>query len=136
MNKITFDGRLTKDAEVKFLPSGDAVLVFSVASDIGFGDKKQTNFFSCRKFGKGAEGLGNFLKKGQQVTIYGSLTLRQYGEGKTSPDVKVDEVSLQGGKSEGSQSGGRAEYNDVPKPPKREYGPAKKDADIDEDIPF
>jgi single-strand DNA-binding protein len=136
MNKITFDGRLTKDAEVKFLPSGDAMLVFSVASDIGFGEKKQTNFFNCSKFGKGAEGLGNFLKKGQQVTVYGSLTLRQYGEGKTSPDVKVDEVALQGGKADaGSQK--QSEYNDVPKPPKREYGPSRQEAsDIDDGIPF
>ena len=45
MNKITATGRIAADAEVRFTPSGDPVASFRIASDVGFGDKKTTNWF-------------------------------------------------------------------------------------------
>lgn len=122
MNKISFDGRLTKDAEQKFLPSGDAILSFSVASDVGFGEKKTTNFFNCAVFGKRAESLAPYLKKGLPVTVYGTLSLREFGEKRLSPDVRVDDISMHGSKQESSQ----------PEPPRRQ---PPKDEDMDS-IPF
>jgi single-strand DNA-binding protein len=101
MNKITFTGRVVADAELKFIPSGDAILNFRVASDVGFGDKKVTNWFGCQIWGKRGEALQQYLGKGQQVTIFGQLTLREWqnkdGAKVLSPDVRVDEVELQGG---------------------------------------
>lgn len=104
MNNITFDGRLAADAELRYTTSGDSVLSFRVASDIGFGDKKTTNWFQCQVWGKRGETLQQYLHKGQQVTVYGQLTLREWqdkeGAKKLSPDVRVNEISLQGGKRE------------------------------------
>ena len=104
MNNITFDGRLAADAELRYTAGGDAVLSFRVASDIGFGDKKTTNWFQCQVWGKRGETLQQYLQKGQQVTVYGQLTLREWhdkeGAKKLSPDVRVNEISLQGGKRE------------------------------------
>ncbi|WP_235089331.1 single-stranded DNA-binding protein [Chromobacterium sp. Beijing] len=78
MNSITFDGRLAADAELRYTPSGEPVLSFRVASDIGFGERKSTNWFSCQVWGKRGESLKNYLAKGQQVTVYGQLTLREW----------------------------------------------------------
>lgn len=142
MNSITFDGRLAADAELRYTPGGDPILSFRVASDIGFGEKKTTNWFSCQVWGKRGESLKDYLQKGQQVTVYGQLTLREWqdkeGAKKLSPDVRVSEISLQGGKREGGEG-----YNEVP-PPRRQEPPAspgrpnpvtKKD-DLDDDIPW
>jgi single-strand DNA-binding protein len=104
MNKITFTGRLAADAETRFTPGGDAIANFRVASDVGFGEKKTTNWFNCQIWGKRGEALAPHLTKGQQVTVFGTLTLREWtnkeGAKQTSPDVRVDEIELQGGKRE------------------------------------
>lgn len=105
-NKISFAGRLAADAEVKFLPNGDPLCSFRVASDVGYGDKKTTNWFSCQVWGKRGESLAPHLLKGAQVTVWGTLQLREWtdrdGAKKLSPDVRVDDVALQGGKQEAS----------------------------------
>ena len=151
MNSITFDGRLAADAELRYTPSGEPVLSFRVASDIGFGERKTTNWFTCQVWGKRGETLKNYLTKGQQVTVYGQLTLREWqdkeGQKRLSPDVRVNELSLQGGKREGGSSMSHDEEysygNSAPAPaaapaaPRRmEPKPAPKMDDMDDDIPF
>lgn len=140
MNSITFDGRVVADAELRYTPSGEPVLSVRVASDIGFGDKKTTNWFACQVWGKRGEALQQYLTKGQQVTVYGQLTLREWTDKENvkrlSPDVRVNEISLQGGKREDGEGAPPARSEPTP-PPKRQDPPAaqKKDAP-DEDIPF
>lgn len=129
MNKITATGRIAADAETRFTPSGDAICNFRVASDVGYGEKKATNWFNCQVWGKRGEALAPHLTKGQQVTIFGTLTLREWtdkdGAKRLSPDVRVDEIELQGGKREGQ----------APAPEKR-TAPAGGDDFQDQDIPF
>ena len=136
MNSITFDGRLAADAELRFTPSGEPVLSFRVASDIGYGDKKTTNWFQCQIWGKRGESLKQYLAKGQQVTVYGQLTLREWqdkeGIKRLSPDVRVTELTLQGCKQEGSGQGGSTSQ-----PPQRQTPPAQQQPEqIDDDVPF
>jgi single-strand DNA-binding protein len=138
MNNVTFDGRLAADAELRYTPSGEPVLSFRVASDIGFGEKKTTNWFVCALFGKRGESLKEYLQKGQQVTVYGQLTLREWedrdGNKKLSPDVRVNEISLQGGKREGGE-----QPSAPAAPPRRAPAPTKQqeyDDGLDGDIPF
>lgn len=133
-NKISFAGRLAANAELKHIPSGEALCSFRVASDVGYGDKKSTNWFTCQIWGKRGESLLAHLAKGQQVTVWGTLTLREWadkdGAKRLSPDVRVDEIALQGGKREG----------EAPAP-----APARKPAaapagsgfdDMSDDVPF
>lgn len=100
MNKITATGRLAADSELRFTPNGDPILNFRLASDVGYGEKKTTNWFACSVFGKRGEALSKHLLKGQQVTVFGTLTLREWndrdGAKKISPDIRIDEVELQG----------------------------------------
>ena len=108
MNKITATGRIAADAEVRFTPSGDPVASFRIASDVGFGDKKTTNWFSCQVWGKRGESLAPHLIKGTPVTVFGALTLREWndkeGQKRLSPDIRIDEIELQGGKKDSEPS--------------------------------
>ncbi|MDH0342082.1 single-stranded DNA-binding protein [Chromobacterium haemolyticum] len=150
MNSITFDGRLVADAELRYTPSGEPVLSFRVASDIGYGERKTTNWFSCQVWGKRGESLKDYLSKGQQVTVYGQLTLREWedrdGNKKLSPDVRVNELSLQGGKREGGGAADDGHGAPAPRqsgsstppaaPRRTEPQPASGAGFDDDDIPF
>lgn len=133
MNKLSFAGRLGSDAEVKFLPNGDPLCSFTVASDVGYGEKKSTNWFRCQIWGKRGEALAPHLTKGQQVTVFGTLQLREWttkeGVKQLSPDVRVDEIALQGGKREGDSQ--PAQQRSKPAASQQGGFPA-----ADEDIPF
>ena len=131
MNRITATGRIAADAEVRFTPSGDPVASFRIASDVGFGDKKTTNWFSCQVWGKRGESLAPHLIKGTPVTVFGALTLREWndkeGQKRLSPDIRIDEIELQGGKKDSEQS----------QPQRNAQGAPKASiGDMDDDIPF
>lgn len=148
MNSISFDGRVVADAELRYTPSGDPVLSFRVASDIGYGERKSTNWFQCQIWGKRAESIKDYLMKGQQVTVYGALMLREWedkeGIKRLSPDVRVNELSLQGGKREdGQQSQGngtndyaREKGREPATPRRQEPKPNPSYGDLEDDIVF
>ena len=102
MNVITVAGSLGRDAELKYLQNGDAVLNFSVADSAG--RDKPTIWWNCQLFGKRAESLSQYLKKGQSVTVSGSVSEREWtdkdGNTKKAMNVRVNEVALMGGRRE------------------------------------
>jgi single-strand DNA-binding protein len=123
MNKLIISGRLTRDAEVRFIPSGTPVMSFSVANNTGFGEKQKTHYFDCSMFGKRAEGkLKDYMLKGQQVVVEGEISLNQYqkkdGTGGASLNVFVNNVELMGGNQKG---GGQ---------------PSVSESKDDDDLPF
>jgi single-strand DNA-binding protein len=139
-NVFSFTGAVGRDAEVRYAPSGLAVLSFTVANNIGFGDKQQTLWIQVTLFGKRAEGqLQNYLKKGQQVFVSGELTQREYqakdGTTKTSLDLNANIIDLIGKKNEASQPHQNYKASGV-----REQAPVPNrdnfDAPYDDDIPF
>lgn len=68
-----------RDAEVRYLPSGQAILTVTAANNVGFGDKQKTNWLRATVWGKRAEGeLKNYLLKGQQIFISGELTTSEF----------------------------------------------------------
>jgi len=108
MNMYNFTGRLGRDSDTRFTPSGMAVCSFTVAVDYGFGEHKGTNWLRCSLFGKRADGaLPKYLVKGAQVAICGELRIREYddkdGARRTSVEVSVDKLDLIGGRSDGQQ---------------------------------
>jgi single-strand DNA-binding protein len=121
MNKIAATGRVVADAEVRFTPGGDAIANFRLASDVGFGEKKTTNWFNCQIWGKRGEALAPHLTKGQQLTVFGQLTLREWtnkeGVKAISPDIRIDEVELQGGKQGNAPVADRLSTPDNYSPP-------------------
>ena len=100
MNVICITGNLGKDAELKAMQDGTPVLKFSVADSQG--RDKPAIWWSADLFGKRAETLAQYLKKGQQVTVTGTLSEREY-EGKKYQTIRVNDVALQGGRPAGEQ---------------------------------
>lgn len=100
MNNITIAGQLGKDAEIRYMPNSDPVASFSVADSQG--KDKPTIWWRCSLFGKRAESLAPYLKKGQAVTVSGTVTEREYtdkdGAQKKAMEIRVQDVALQGGK--------------------------------------
>jgi len=129
MNVCTFPGRLTADAEVRFTAGGDPVASFTVANDVGYGEKKHALFVRCSLWGKRAEALAPHLLKGVPVTVSGEADLRTWeanGKSGTSLELRVSDLALQGGKRTEEKPQGFRE-------PKAEAPAADFD---DSDIPF
>jgi single-strand DNA-binding protein len=133
MNNLTVAGQLGRDAEIRFLPNGDPVANFSVADSQG--KDKDAIWWNCQLFGKRAESLGQYLTKGQSVTITGSVSQRKYtdknGVEKISTDVRVNDVALQGGKRDETPRQAAPQRQQASKPSNR--GGFE---DMNDDIPF
>jgi single-strand DNA-binding protein len=88
-------GNLGKDAELKSTQGGDQFCRFSVAVSTGRGDNKTTTWWDVTRWGKGADKLAGFLKKGAKVAVSGEISTREH-EGKTYLQIRADHVTLQG----------------------------------------
>lgn len=130
MNNLTIAGNVAREAEIKYLPNGDAVCNFSVADNQG--KDKPAIFWNCQLFGKRAESLSQYITKGQAVTVSGTLTEREWtdkdGNKRKQMDLRVNDVALQGGRKESSEPA-----------PQRRAQPQQQTnnfAGIDDDIDF
>lgn len=130
MNSIVLTGNLGKDAEARYLSDGTPVASFSVADNQG--REKPAIWWNCSLFGKRAERLAEYLLKGQQVTVVGTVTEREWtdrdGQKRKSMDVRVNDLALQGGR--------RDEPAERPAPAPRPVAAAQQAVDDDQDIPF
>lgn len=144
MNKITATGRLVADCETRYTTSGDAIASFRLASDVGYGDKKTTNWFACTIWGKRGEALSQHLTKGLPVTVFGTLVMREWekdGVKHLSPDIRVDEIELHGTRGAQQDSGdgyaaatGRGRSTRPASKGAQQY--STPDNFIDTDVPF
>ncbi|GLR82078.1 single-stranded DNA-binding protein [Azospirillum oryzae] len=117
MNVWTFTGRLGADGELRTTQSGEKVLGFRVANDVGFGERKTTQWVDCSIWGRRAESLAPHLTKGKSVVVSGEVTLREYekrdGTRGAGLSVRVAEIDFTGGAREeggGSYGGGGGGY--------------------------
>jgi len=133
VNKVILLGNLGRDPELKYTPSGSPVATFTLATNERWKDKEgnkqeHTEWHRIVIFGKLAEIAGEYLRKGRQVYLEGSIRSRTYkdrdGNDKSTTDIRVDTMVMIGGRGEGE--GGEGSRAAAEKPP--EYS--------DEDIPF
>lgn len=83
MIKVTAVGRLTKDADLRYTPTGKPVATFTVACDrsyIGQNGERETTFVRCVLWGKIAESFGQYGTKGTLISFDGELSSRQYDD--------------------------------------------------------
>jgi single-strand DNA-binding protein len=149
MNRVVLVGRLTKDVDLRYTPSGVAVATFTLAVNRAFSNQsgeREADFINCVVWRKPAENAANFLKKGSLAGVDGRIQTRNY-EGQDGKRVYVTEVvaeSVQfleprnGGNSSGNedtrQSNGNPNTN-----PSRQENNGQNDGlpDIqDDDLPF
>jgi len=147
VNKVILIGNLGRDPETRFLPSGSAVANISVATtdtwkDKTSGEKKEaTEWHRVVFFGRLAEIVGEYLKKGSQVYVEGRLQTRKYekdGQDHYSTEIIADTMKMLGSRSGMGSGEPRAEMREPAAT--GEARPAKKPAgqfqDMDDDIPF
>lgn len=99
MINLTIAGRLGRDASYKQTQGGAELCSFPVAADIGYGDSKQTIWVDVTRWGKGAQGLSDILRKGSAVAVTGELSTREH-DGKTYLQCRADKVTILGGTGE------------------------------------
>ena len=74
LNSCSFTGRVTKDAVVESIGAkGTQITKFSIANNTGFGQYAKTNFFNVQVWGKAGVAIAEYLKKGKQIAVTGSL---------------------------------------------------------------
>ena len=137
LNKVMLIGNLGKDPELRFTPSGRAVARFSVATSEQWttqeGQKQErTEWHNIVVWGKQAETCGQYLSKGRQVFIEGSVRSRQYddkeGQKRYITEIIAQRVQfLGGGRGDGAGRGAAGGGGDDMPP-----APAPED----DDIPF
>jgi single-strand DNA-binding protein len=136
LNRVMLIGRLTRDPEVRFLPSGMQVTSLSIAVSRNFKDKngewrEETSFFDIESYGKLAERLGTQLSKGYQVLIEGSLRQDRWespsGEKRSKVKIVADRIALIGKPGDRNiKSTSTEEDLNIP----------GEDFESDEDVPF
>ena len=109
MNVWTFSGRVGADAELRTTQSGEKVLSFRVANDIGFGDRKTTQWVDCSYWGKRAEAVSSYVRKGDKITVSGEVKLEEFQRRDGTPGsklaVRVNDLDL-AARSESAGGGG------------------------------
>jgi len=114
INKVILVGTLGKDPEVRYSQSGSAITSVSLATNEKWKDKngemqERTEWHRVKFFGRLAEIAGEYLKKGGQVYIEGSLRTEKYtdkqGVEKYSTDIIASEMQMLGGRPEGAGGG-------------------------------
>jgi single-strand DNA-binding protein len=151
VNKVILLGNVGKDPEVKFLPSGQAVANFSLATSERFKDKggewqDRTEWHNLNAYAKLAEIIRDYVKKGSKLYVEGRIQTRSWddqktGEKKYRTEIIVGEICLLSGRGEEgggggsySRQGNTASFDQRSSVPAEDYG---QSAEItDEDIPF
>ena len=99
-NRCEFIGRLGKDPELRYAPSGDAVCNFSIACGWKSKDKEGTEWVRLVAFGKLAEICGQYLRKGSQVFVAGRMNTRKWqnkqGVDQYSTEINIDQLQMLG----------------------------------------
>ena len=144
VNKVTLIGRLGRNPETRYMPNGDAVCNFSVATDESRKDaqgnrQERTEWHNITMYRRLAEIAAQYLKKGSLVYIEGRIQSRKYtdknGIERTAYEIIGSEMKMLGG---GNDSGQQNAQHTPPAPPSRQdsAAPAQPVDDIDDDIPF
>lgn len=143
LNKCLLIGNLGKDPEVKYTSSGEAICNLTIATseswkDKSTGEKKElTEWHRISFFGKLAEICGQYLKKGSQVYVEGTIRTRKWtdkdGQERYTTEIRGDEMKMLGGKSDGAP---QPASQPAPQRSAQAAPPSRGGDDLGDDIPF
>jgi single-strand DNA-binding protein len=147
VNKVTILGNLGRDPEIRALPNGDAVANITVATtdkwkDKNTGEMKEaTEWHRVNFFGRQAEIVGEYVKKGDPIYIEGSIHTRKWTDGngieRYSTEIKASSMQLLGSRKSDDQPRQGGTPTQPQKPPQRPAPQASSGfEDMDDDIPF
>lgn len=107
INKVILIGRTASKPSIKEGKSGNKYCHFSLATNTGYGDKKQTDWHDITSFGKTAELCAQYVDKGSLIMVEGRITYDKYEkDGKTTKTTKIiaDNVTFMSGKTQRDES--------------------------------
>jgi single-strand DNA-binding protein len=164
LNKVILIGNLGRDPEVRYLPNGEAVCNFSIATTDTWKDKQgqkqeRTEWHNIVMYRRLAEIAGEYLRKGSSVYLEGRIQTRKWqdkntGQDRYTTEIIAEEMKMLGSRSGGgvpmggeSQSGGYDDFNQdpmsqaAPRAPQPSTSqskptPARNFDDFEDDIPF
>ena len=159
VNKVILLGNLGRDPEVRYMPNGEAVANFSIATSESWKDRNgervtRTEWHNITLYRRLAEIAGQYLKKGSQVYVEGRIQSRRYtgkdGIERTAYEIIGSEMKMVGSRGEGGsipmepagyeQPAAQAQPATTPPPAPRKMEPKPAPApvidDFDDDIPF
>ncbi len=160
VNKVILVGNLGRDPEVRYLPSGDPVANVTIATSSKYKNKtgemvEETEWHRVTFFGKLAEIVGQYLKKGRSIYVEGRIKTRKYtdkdGVEKYATDIIANEMQMLGSREgmggpsgdDASASGGYTRPAPASRPAaaaaatqQTQAKPSSGFDDMDDDIPF
>ena len=160
VNKVILVGNLGRDPEVRYMPNGDAVANYSIATTETWKDKngmrqEKTEWHNIVMYRRLAEIAGEYLKKGSSVYIEGRLQTRKWqdkqGNDRYTTEIIADQLQMLGGRNSNaagqtpgqdhgaaspSQPGGASTDGTPPPPRRKDPAPGGSFDDMDDDIPF
>ena len=153
VNKVILVGRLGRDPETRYMPNGDAITNFSIATDEQWRDRNgerqtRTEWHNVSLYGKLGEIANQYLRKGSQVFIEGKIQSRKYtdkdGIERIAYNIIGNEMKMLGNRNDGFDSGNNnaapPTSNPPPAAPRRQPHQQTPTTppidDIDDDIPF
>ena len=136
INKVIFAGNLTKDPELKALPSGQNICNLSLAANEVYtskdGEKKEsTEYGNIVIFGKQAENTAKYLKKGDSALVEGKLQTRSWekdGVKQYRTEIVAQSIQFGGKRAEASTPAPQKTESTMPEYPEEEINP--------DDVPF
>ena len=144
LNKVMLIGNVGRDPEVRYTPAGDAVANLPLATTDKWKDKdgnrqERTEWHRISFFGRQAEIAGEYLKKGSQIYVEGSLTTRKWtdkdGNERYTTEIRADRMQMLGGRGQNSD-GEAAPAQPQPQPQRQAQSKQPDFADFEDDIPF
>lgn len=144
LNQAQIIGRVGKDPEVRYLSSGEAVANFSLATTEKWKDKasgearESTEWHRISTFGRTAEIVGEYVKKGALIYISGKIKTRSYdhhGETRYVTEIHASDMKMLSSRNEGDAP--RPQQSQQPtRQSQQRQAPRNSVADLDDDIPF
>ncbi len=110
VNSVVIVGRVGQDPEIKYFDSGSVKAKFSMAVDRNFSkENKITDWFNIEVWGKQAEFVGEWVKKGTALSVTGQLDCQRWndqaGNPKEFPSIRATDIRLEGSKRDNTTSG-------------------------------
>lgn len=151
-NKVILLGNLTRDPETRVTANGNTICKLGMAVSRVYSTRdgerrEETTFVDIDAFGKQAEVITKYMRKGRPLMVEGRLKLDQWeandGQKRSKLGVVLENFQFVGGRDDNDSSGGGYEQSS---PPKRDSGPAQASSSggdfaaqgdtLDEDVPF
>jgi single-strand DNA-binding protein len=122
--QVIIVGNLGRDAEMRYLQSGQGVCSFNVAVSESWTDRQtnerreKTTWFRCSAWGQIGENVHQYLTKGKQVMVIGTVEARAYtdnaGQPAASLELRVRDIRLLGQRADGDRQGDMGDYRPAP----------------------